>query len=116
MKMRKLFLPFIFILTFSVSTRAQGCDPWIMNAYKQLYNRNPTAEECNIRNYNNGSWTSYDELVRYVRSYNERRNQSSAPVASCDAWIINAYKQLYNRNPTAEECNIRNYNNGSWTS
>lgn len=46
-------------------------DPWIFQAYKDLYgaNRKPNAWELNIKNYNNGSWTSYEQLKQYVAKY-----------------------------------------------
>jgi hypothetical protein len=114
MKQKLTLLFFLSVFFFSNTIHAQSCDPWIQQIYKQLYNRSATAEECNIRNYNNGSWNSYDELVNYIKSYNTKK--ASLTATSCDPWITQIYKQLYNRTPSAEECNIKNYNNGSWNS
>ena len=46
-------------------------DQWIFQAYKEMYGnkRQPNAWELNIKNYNNGSWKSYDELKQYIRNY-----------------------------------------------
>lgn len=106
---------FSFLLLFFIASQhltAQNCDPWITKAYKELYNRTPAADECNIRNYNNGSWNNYSELVNYIKNYNNSKTMSASQ--NCDPWITKAYKELYNRTPTADDCNIRNYNNGSW--
>lgn len=103
-------LLFLFLFSFS---KAQNCDPWITQAYKQLYQRTPTADECNIKNYNNGSWNNYNELVGYIKTYNSKK-PASMPSLTGDAWIFQVYKELYNRQPNAWELNIKNYNNGSW--
>jgi hypothetical protein len=110
-KSTRIFL-FLSLLISSSTLNAQSCDPWIQQAYKQLYQRAATAEECNIKNYNNGSWNNYNELVEYIKTYNARKK--SPANSGCDPWIQQAYRQLYNREATAAECNIRNYNNGSW--
>lgn len=111
--MHKVFpMTVLFFFLCSVS-HAQGCDPWIVQAYKQLYNRNPSSEECNIKNYNNGSWNNYNELVGYIKTYNTKK-PASMPTLTGDPWIFQAYKELYNRQPNAWELNIKNYNSGSW--
>jgi hypothetical protein len=48
-------------------------DPWIAQAIFQVWHRMPYAstnvsDECNIMNYNHGSWRTYGELVGYVRA------------------------------------------------
>ena len=64
---------FVAALSFTTTqTAAAQCrDPWINNAYKDVAGRSPVGEyeggECNIRLYNNGSWSSYDELKGHVR-------------------------------------------------
>jgi hypothetical protein len=103
-------LLFLFLFSF---VNAQTCDPWITQAYKQLYQRNPTAEECNIKNYNNGSWNNYNELVGYIKTF-KSKSSATMPALTGDAWIFQVYKELYNRQPNAWELNIKNYNNGSW--
>ncbi|ANE52140.1 hypothetical protein [Flavisolibacter tropicus] len=107
MKQKLLLLSLCALFAF-FNAQAQ-CDPWIVKAYKQLYNRTPSADECNIRNYNNGSWSNYNELETYIKNYNNAKTTTS-----CDPWIVKAYQELYRRTPSAQECNTRNYNNGSW--
>lgn len=97
---------FLFSLLIICTAAQAQCDPWIQKAYQQLYGRSATTQECNIKNYNNGSWNSYCELVGYIAGYKK----------SGDAWIFQAYCELYNRVPNSSELNIRNYNNGSWNS
>ncbi|NDK55399.1 hypothetical protein [Pontibacter fetidus] len=119
MNLKRLLFSFCFTVLCWAGAMAQNCDPWIVQIYKQQYNAVPTAEECNIRNYNNGSWNSYEELTGYIRNYKNRQaaaKPSVTPAQNCDPWIVQIYQQEYRRNPTAEECNIRNYNNGSWGS
>ncbi|HYH15556.1 MAG TPA: hypothetical protein VD794_10060, partial [Flavisolibacter sp.] len=111
MKQKVLFLSLWTLLAFA-GAQAQ-CDPWIIKAYQELYRRTPSATECNIRNYNNGSWNNYNELVSYIKKYN---SQAAAPSANCDPWIVQIYKSEFGREPNATECNIKNYNNGSWAS
>jgi len=111
MKQKFLFLSLWAMLAFA-NVQAQ-CDPWIVQAYKELYGRTPNANECNIRHYNNGSWNSYSELVMYIKKFN---GQASATPANCDPWIQDIYKKEFGREPDATECNIKNYNNGSWNS
>lgn len=60
---------FVIICTLASNTKAQNCDPWITKIYKQFYGANPSSLDCNIRNYNNGSWNGYDQLKGLVRSY-----------------------------------------------
>jgi hypothetical protein len=44
-------------------------DPWIFQVYSELYGRKPNAWELNIKNYNKGSWNSYDQLKGLVKDY-----------------------------------------------
>jgi len=106
MKQRRIFILFSTLLLISFTAKAQNCDPWIQKAYLEIFKRNPTTQECNIKNYNNGSWNSYCELVSYVAAYKR----------AGDPWIFKAYCELYNRVPSTSESNIYNYNNGSWHS
>lgn len=62
------------------SIKAQNCDPWIKQVYNELYGRAPSAAECNIKNYNNGSWSGYEQLKGFIRTYNTR--SAPAPVAT----------------------------------
>ncbi len=112
--MRKLtFLTLVCALLVSSEVNSQSCDPWITQAYKQLYDRTPSTEECNIRNYNNGSWRSYVELVGHIATFNRNRNNDDI---KGDPWIFMAYVDLYKRGPQALELNIKWYNNGTWNS
>jgi len=117
-KFRKYILAFALLLS-SVSLFAQSnCDPWIIAIYKQLYNRQPTAAECNIQNYNNGSWSNYQQLTDYIKGYQSSKSAPnlSSSMVSGDPWIMQIYQQLYSRRPNSWELNIKNYNNGSWSS
>lgn len=119
--MKKTKLIFIVsFLFFTGSSMAQNCDPWIVSIYKSLYQRTPTAQECNIKNYNNGSWSSYQQLTDLIKSYqNKTKSSSTSSVTASitgDQWITQIYKELYNRQPNSWEYNINNYNNGSWNS
>lgn len=115
MKLKLSVLSIFSLLVLSKSLSAQ-CDPWIQQAYKQLYNRAANSEECNIRNYNNGSWSNYEQLVGYIKAYKSKASNSSfaMPELKGDPWIFQIYQQLYNRKPNAWELNISNYNGGSW--
>ncbi|MCW3113539.1 MAG: hypothetical protein JWR18_1935 [Segetibacter sp.] len=103
MKKFTILLFTVLLTSFSTKSFAQ-CDPWIVSGYKELFGRAPSSSECNIKNYNNGSWRSYCELVRYIAGYNRFG----------DNWIFQAYCELYTRTPNKWELNIKNYNNGSW--
>lgn len=121
--MKKLRISLLTVLVFfmSLSAIAQNCDPWIVSIYKQLYNRQPSSEECSIKNYNNGSWSSYQQLTGYVKNFQNSKSLQKSPATvsakvSGDPWITQVYKSKYNRMPNSWEFNIRNYNNGSWGS
>lgn len=58
---------FIIICSLVGNINAQTCDPWIVKNFKQLYGRTPTSNECITAYYNNGKWSSYDELRSYIR-------------------------------------------------
>ncbi len=45
---------FVVAFNFSVSAQLKG-DPWIFQLYKEMYNRQPSAWELNINNYNRNS-------------------------------------------------------------
>lgn len=67
---KKLFLTTMLIIFLSINVTAQSLtgDPWIFQAYKELYARSPNAFELNINNYNLGSWNSYPELKNISRN------------------------------------------------
>ncbi len=108
---RKMLLTLLLFSSVAIMTvSAQQGDPWIIQAYKELYSRQPTPSELNINNYNNGSWKSYPELKQYVSGY----ISSKAGVLKGDPWIFQSYSELYGRSPNALELNIKNYNGGTW--
>ena len=107
----KHFLLATMLFAFGMTTVSAQGDPWITKAYNEIYNRNPTVKESIIKNYNNGSWNSYAELVSYIVTYN---NALPGTHIKGDPWIFKAYYEIYNRAPIAWELNINNYNNGSW--
>ena len=111
---------FVITLLFSTSFAfAQGtCDPWITAIYKQLYNRQPSTAECNINNYNGGSWSDYQQLTDYIKSYQGSRTATplSSSMVTGDPWIMEIYQRLYGRRPNSFELNIKLYNNGNWSS
>ncbi len=111
--MKKIFY-FLASLIFSIGFLfAQNTDPWITQAYRQLYNRVPSSVETQIKNYNNGTWSSYCELVQHIAAYN--RNKGAEQLKG-DPWIFKAYCELFSRAPIAWELNVNNYNNGTWNS
>lgn len=124
MKLKSLILLFILCSFLAKNSNAQNCDPWIVQIYKELYNASPTAKECDIKNYNNGSWNSYNELKGYIKQYKmigtgQKINLTwkyTPSEVSGDQWITQIYNELYGRKPNAWEYNILNYNEGSWRS
>lgn len=118
MNLKPILFALGILFAFAFNAQAQNCDPWIVKIYQEQHKRTPTAEECNIRNYNNGSWNSYTELQNYINAYVSRKQAAASNNAAqnCDPWIVQIYKQEFNKTPSAEECNIKNYNNGSWGS
>lgn len=113
MKLKFILLLLLSLSLLSVNSQAQQGDPWIHQAYRELYNRQPTAAELNIQNYNRGSWSNYAELKNHVANY---QSSLKTPVLNGDPWIFQSYKELYNRAPNALELNIKNYNGGTWSS
>lgn len=110
---QKFFFLALVLFVLSSSLKAQNCDPWIKQAYNALYQRNPSAAECNIKNYNNGSWSSLGELIGYIEGYNRTRPGN---FIKGDPWIFRGYWELYSRVPSPFELNIYLYNGGSWNS
>lgn len=71
-----LFALLLFVIAFNFSVRAQlKGDPWIFNAYKELYGRQPGPLELNIKLYNGGSWNNYGELKTYVQQFQSSLQQ-----------------------------------------
>ncbi len=60
----------------------QATDPWIINAYRELYGRQPNVLKVNIHNYNNGSWSSYPELKGYVQAFQNSLRQQNIKIVT----------------------------------
>lgn len=118
--MKKILISILFMCSllqcFTVSAQPAGCDPWIVAIYKELYQRNPSTEECNIKNYNNGSWSGYAQLKEYIKAYKSGPASLSAASVTGDPWITSIYRSIYQRQPNCWELNVNNYNGGSWGS
>src|ERR1035437_4349529 len=82
--LKKLFVVSLFIVAFNFYAGAQQLkgDPWIFQAYKELYNLQPNAWELNIKNYNNGSWNNYGELKSYVVQYQRSLSQYNLSITT----------------------------------
>ncbi len=88
MKRTVTSLIIVLCLLHGTSLKAQNCDPWIKQIYNELYGRTPNGTECNIVNYNYGSWGSYEELKGLIRSYNSSKTPAavSTPAVRVTAW------------------------------
>jgi hypothetical protein len=73
-------------------------DPWIFQAYCEMYNRNPTAMELNIKLYNAGSWNSYSELKNYIKQYQSSLSNNGVKVLTGKANGKDAVVMLDNNN------------------
>lgn len=74
-------------LTAVQAAQAGSCrDPWVTQAITEVTGRQPNGNyesgECNIYNFNGGSWNNYTELKRYVRGYFARNTYPTAPVST----------------------------------
>jgi hypothetical protein len=93
-------------------------DPWITKAIHEVLGRAPRGyddrDDCNITNYNNGSWASYEDLVVYVGLAYRREGYCKDP------WINHAIRQVLGRLPDGRdesgECRPSRYGGGSWSS
>ena len=93
-------------------------DPWITQGIHEVLGRAPRGrddlDECNITNYNRGTWASYDDLVAYVGLAFRKEGYCKDP------WINHAIKQVLGRLPAGQdesgECRITRYGGGSWSS
>ncbi len=72
---------FILFSSLHVSAQLKG-DPWIFQAYKALYNRQPSSWELNIHNYNDGSWNNYNELATYIIQYQAAMTKAGLTVTT----------------------------------
>lgn len=69
-----LFLGLTLMALAYNSVTAQTKDPWIIDIYKELYDRQPDDLEVNNQNYNGGSWSSIEELKRYIQLFQKSKN------------------------------------------
>lgn len=69
MKQKFILVAILFSLSFAKANAQVKGDPWIFQVYQELYSRQPTAWEVNIKNYNSGSWNNYGELKGYIQQY-----------------------------------------------
>lgn len=92
------------LLTASV-VQAQCRDAWVTDAIRSVHNRVPNgageAGECNVKLYNNGSWSSKNELIGHVRTvnsalYKERLNFGVFKLKnnSFDTGLVNASNRI----------------------
>lgn len=83
LKKRTLLFAFAFAaVTLQLSAQQVKGDPWIFQAYKELYSRQPTAWEVNINLYNQGRWNNYNELKQYVQNYQASLSGSSLSIST----------------------------------
>ena len=76
----------MFVGAFLCSAHAQTAtckDPWITQAYRELYNRMPVGTavtgDCDITHYGNGHWSSYQDLKNKVAAHNAAYARPVAP-------------------------------------
>lgn len=74
MKQKLFFVLTLLVFSFNPVT-AQTKDPWIIDIYKELYDRQPDDLEVNNQNYNGGSWSSIDELKRYIQLFQKSKKE-----------------------------------------
>jgi len=76
MNKKSIFSAMLFMfLSLNITAQKLTGDPWIFQAYRELYGLTPNAFELNITNYNLGSWNNYGELKNYIIEYkNSLRN------------------------------------------
>jgi hypothetical protein len=97
---RLLSLIVILFVAFNFNASAQKADPWIIQAYKEMYGRQPTTWELNIKNYNLGSWNNYPQLKEYIKEY-QNSMQSNGYTVSVTALANNQSKVTFLQNGTA---------------
>lgn len=87
-----------------------GCsDKWINSAVYAVTGVAPQGKVCDIYLYNNGSWSSYDQLEGAVRT---RMSECS------DRWVTQALVEVYGRGAYDRntQCTINRYGGGQWSS
>jgi hypothetical protein len=99
-------------------------DPWLTDAIWEVTGRAPEGEdydgECDIYRYNDGAWSSYEELVGYVEAELGGDDNGGWSGECADPWLTDAIWEVTGRAPAGEgyegECDIYRYNDGSWNS
>ncbi len=76
MQKKPLIVIFILFSLSHSSVVAQNISPWLFQAYKELYNRKPTAWEKNYELYNGGIWSTFSEIKGYIQQYQESTKKS----------------------------------------
>ncbi len=76
--MKKKICLFFILVALSSSLFAQQAtgDPWIKKVFNVTWGRDPTAMEYNIKNYNDGHWNNYNELMNYIYEYRKNFDKS----------------------------------------
>jgi hypothetical protein len=99
--LKRLFtLIVILMIAFSFDASAQKADPWIIQAYNELYKRQPSTWELNINNYNLGSWNNYPELKGYIQQY-QKSLQNNGYTVSLKPLANNQSQVTFLQNGTA---------------
>lgn len=101
MKKTAIFFGALAMVTLFAAQNAlagQCRDPWVTQAIQQVKGRAPVdnyeSGECNIRNFNNGSWGSYPELLGYVQKYFNSRPSLASGARPAIAGGVNAGSML----------------------
>lgn len=75
-------LIFIFVSAKPAISQTLTGDPMIFKAYREIYNRSPNALEINIKNYNAGTWNSYEELKNFIKDFQNSLLRASLTISS----------------------------------
>lgn len=112
MKQKIILLAILFLISMSnLNAQKLKGDPWIFNAYQELYQRQPSAWELNIKNYNSGSWNNYDELRKYVKMYQISLRNSNLTVSTTILKSGNVIA-LFNQNGRSIAANLISQDGG----
>jgi hypothetical protein len=87
--------------TFSYAQGGSCKDPWINQAYNELYHRAPAGSgatgECNISLYGGGHWTTYADLESKIIAVRGRATAvQAAPVAASSALHLDRSLNIVN--------------------
>lgn len=92
---------------FSSNAPGSCSDKWVNSAVHAVTGVAPQGKVCDIYLYNNGSWSSYDQLEGAVRT---RMSECS------DRWVTQALIEVYGRGgyDKSVQCTINRYGGGQW--